>query len=210
MIGATDMELMDAIRRRRTVRDYDEEDIPYEVIEKALRAGLMAPSYNHQKEWAFVLVRDLAVRRALVTAENASDSLPDGAECGFEGYELLAKEMYLTAIPKQKRMILTAPALLVVVYKPKTPIAESKRIYDSNGLAAVWCCVENILLSLAEDDVYATTMVPQDTPAVKDALGIPRELEVAAMIPMGYRASDARIIPSKEVTVASVLHTDRW
>jgi len=38
----------------------------------------------------------------------------------FEGYDTLAKSMYLDAIPKQKRMILTAPELLVVVYKPKT------------------------------------------------------------------------------------------
>lgn len=204
------MELMDTIRRRRTVRDYADRDVPYEVIEKALREGLMAPSYNHQKEWAFVLVKDPAQREALVLADHAADSVSPETREGLKDYDPIGREMYLAAIPRQKRMILTAPTLLVVVYKPKTPIADSKRIYDSNGLAAVWCCIENILLSLAEDDVYAATIVPRDTPAVKDALGIPQELEVAALIPMGYRAADAKIIPPKEVAVASVLHTDRW
>lgn len=96
------------------------------------------------------------------------------------------------------------------LYKPKTPIAESKRIYDANGLAAVWCCIENILLSLAEHDVYGATVVPQNTPAVKEALGIPQELGIAAIIPLGYKAEGARIIPQKEVDLKTVLHTDRW
>ena len=204
------MELMEAIARRRTVRDYAERDVPFPVIEKALRAGLMAPSYNHQKEWAFILVKDPVRREALAMADHVPDSVSPETKEGLENYSPLGREMYLAAIPRQKKMILTAPALLVVVYKPKTPIAMSKRIYDSNGLAAVWCCIENILLSLAEDDVYAATIVPSDTPAIKEGMGIPGELEVAALIPMGYRAPDAKIIPPTEVAVASALHTDRW
>ncbi|HEX2945466.1 MAG TPA: hypothetical protein VHT96_05895, partial [Clostridia bacterium] len=61
----------------------------------------------------------------------------------FEGQDALAKEMYLDAIPKQKRMILTSPELLVVVYRPKTQVAESQRVYDLNCMASVWCCIEN-------------------------------------------------------------------
>lgn len=202
------MELMDALARRRTVRDYAGRDVPFPVIEKALRAALMAPSYNHQKEWAFILVNDRKQREAL--AGRAPDAVSPEIREGLKDYDPLGREMYLAAIPRQKKMILTAPALLVVVYTPKTPIDESKRIYDSNGLAAVWCCIENILLSLAEDDVYAATIVPPDTLTIKEIMGIPRELEVAALIPMGYRAPDAKIIPPKEVAPASVVHADRW
>lgn len=204
------MELMEAITRRRTLRDYADRAVPYTVIEKALRAGLMAPSYNHQKEWAFVRVNDPARREAIVRAEDMPDTAASDLPERLRYYEPLAREMYLAAIPRQNRMILSAPELLVVVYKPKTPIRESQRIADSNCLAAVWCCIENILLSLAEDGVYGTTMVPGNTPALKEALGIPQSLEVAVIIPMGYRAPDARIIPPKEVAVDSVLHTDVW
>ena len=62
----------------------------------------------------------------------------------------LAADMYLEAIPRQQRMILGAPGLAVVTYKPKTPVAEARRIYDLNCLASVWCCIENFLLALAE------------------------------------------------------------
>jgi len=118
--------------------------------------------------------------------------------------------MYLDAVPKQKKMILSAPELLVVVYKPKTQVSVSKRVYDLNCLASVWCCIENILLSLAENDVHGVTFIPQNTCAIKKVLNIPEELEVAAIIPFGYQAADAKIYPQKEVNLVERLHIDIW
>jgi nitroreductase len=43
------MELMQAIEKRRTVRDFLDKPVAQSVIEKALCAGLKAPSYNHRK-----------------------------------------------------------------------------------------------------------------------------------------------------------------
>ena len=204
------MELKEAINKRRTVRDFSEKEVAFEIIEKALEAGLKAPSYNHLKQWDFLLVKEQNLRLALTQTESMLENVTDELKESFEGYDTLAKNMYLDAIPKQKRMILTAPELLVVVYKPKTQVSESNRVYDLNCLASVWCCIENILLSLAEDEVFGVTFIPQNTPAVKKALNIPQELEVAAIIPFGYRAPDAKIFPQKEVQLESRLHINNW
>jgi nitroreductase len=204
------MELQDAIRKRRTVRDFSGQAVPFEVIERSLLAGLLAPSYNHLKEWHFFLVRDPHLRIALTQTESMAEQVTDEMKQSLAGYEPLVRNMYLDAIPKQKRMIATAPELLVVVYKPKTQVSESQKVYDLNCLASVWCCIENILLSLAEHDVFGVTFIPQNTPAVKRVLGIPGELEVAAIIPFGYRASDAALYPQKEVPLESRLHRDQW
>jgi len=48
------LELSEVINRRRTVRDFSQEKVAPEIIEKALDAGLEAPSYNHLKEWDFI------------------------------------------------------------------------------------------------------------------------------------------------------------
>lgn len=204
------MELMDAIEKRRTVRDYLDKPIPAEVIEKALKAGLKAPSYNHLKQVYFTLVKDPALRLALTQTEDMKETVSEQTQQNLQSYEEIAREMYLDAIPKQKRMILKAPEVLVVAYKPKTQVADSRRIVDLNCLAAVWCCIENILLSLAEDDIYGTTMVPSNTPAVKQVLNIPQELEVATFITLGYKAPEAKIIPQKAVDLSAILFTDRW
>jgi hypothetical protein len=85
-----------------------------------------------------------------------------------------------------------------------------RRTYDLNCLASVWCCIENILLSLSERDVFGVTFIPQNTPAVKKVLNIPQELEVAAIIPFGYKAHDAKIIPQKEVMLEERIHINNW
>lgn len=204
------MELQECIRRRRTVRDFSKEEVPFEIVKKALEAGLKAPSYNHLKQWDFILVKQQNIRLALTKTEEMTEEITDELKEAFEDHDILAKEMYLDAIPKQKRMILTAPELLVVAYKPKTRISESKRVYDLNCLASVWCCIENILLSFAENDVFGVTFIPKNTKAVKQVLNIPQELEVAAIIPFGYKAPDAKIIPQKEVRLESRLHINEW
>lgn len=204
------MELTEAINHRRTVRDFSEAEVSFEIIEKALQAGLKAPSYNHLRQWDFILVKEKNIRLALTQTEEMIEKVTDDLKQSFEGYEDLAKDMYLDAIPKQKRMILTAPELLVIIYKPKTQISESKRVYDLNCLASVWCCIENILLSLTENEVFGVTFIPKNTPALKNILNIPQELEVAAIIPFGYKEANAKIIPQKEIVLESRLHINNW
>lgn len=147
------MELIEAINQRRTVRDFSKQEISFEIIKKSLEAGLKAPSYNHLKQWDFIFVKDQNVRLALTQTEEMIEKVSDELKHDFLNHDFLAKDMYLNAIPKQKKMILTAPELLVVVYKPKTQVRDSQRIYDLNCLASVWCCIENILLSLTENQI---------------------------------------------------------
>jgi len=204
------MELIEVINRRRTVRDFSKEKVPFEIIEKSLEAGLKAPSYNHLKQWDFMLVKEQSIRLALTQTEEMIEKVTDVLKQNFQDYDTIAKGMYLDAIPKQKRMILTAPELLVVVYKPKTQVSESKRVYDLNCLASVWCCIGNILLSLAENEVFGVTFIPKNTPAIKEILNIPQELEIAAITPFGYKDSNVKIIPQKEVKLESRLHINNW
>lgn len=202
---------MEAIEKRRTIRDFSYKKVPREVIEKALYAGLRAPSYNHQKQVWFTLVRELKLRLGLIAAEGMKDEVSETFKATLKReYEKLAQEMYTDAIPKQNRMLRDAPELLVVSYKPKKAFFESRTPADQNCHAAVWACIENILSSLAEDGVFGTTMVPDNTAAMKETPGMPQELEIAVLLPFGYKSPDAKIIPQKEVSVKEALHIDRW
>ena len=57
---------------------------------------------------------------------------------------------------------------------------------------------------------FGTTVIPEYTTEVKKVLNIPQTLEVAVLIPFGYKAADAKIIPQKELKLESILHTNRW
>jgi len=62
------MDVAKAIRDRRSVRSYENKDIPQEVLIKALEAARIAPSANNRQPWKFVVVREAAKRKALAKA----------------------------------------------------------------------------------------------------------------------------------------------
>lgn len=59
------MEVMEAIRERRSIRDYEERPLPAEMIEQVLEAGRLAPSSSNVQSWKFKVVTDEAPRSAL-------------------------------------------------------------------------------------------------------------------------------------------------
>ena len=54
------METWDAIRSRRDVREFRDEPIPREQLERILEAGRRSPSSNNWQPWDFVVVTDRA------------------------------------------------------------------------------------------------------------------------------------------------------
>lgn len=62
------MDLFEAIKRRRSIRNYTNEDVSEEDLEKILEAAIWAPSAGNRQAWDFVVVRDDSVKKALVRA----------------------------------------------------------------------------------------------------------------------------------------------
>jgi nitroreductase len=205
------MELKDAIEKRRTIRDFQNKEVPRNIINYAIENAFKAPSYNHLREWDFIIIKNFESKLNLINAENL-DKTPSSAELEsvFENETTIMKEMYLDAIPKQKKMILSAPLVIIVVFKPKTKVLDANKIYDLNCLASVWACIENFLLSLAEHDVFGVTYIPQNIEAVKERLRIPENLEIAAIIPIGYKDNNAKVLIQKTIDISGRIHIDNW
>lgn len=205
------MNFSEVIEKRRTVRDFQNKSIPDSILEYAIKNGFKAPTFNHLREWNFVIINSFESKLKLVKAEKLDKMMNvDELKTVFRNEEPVMKEMYLDAIPKQKRMILEAPSVAIVVYKPKTQIEIAQSVYDLNCLASVWTCIENFLLSLAEHDVYGVTYIPQNTDVIKEAFGIPVELEIATIIPIGYKAGNAKILKQKSINIAERIHPEKW
>jgi len=205
------MELKDAINRRRTIRDFQNKEVPCNIIDYAIENAFKAPSYNHLREWDFIIIKNLESKLSLLNAENLDKTISKlELESVFQNEATIMKEMYLNAIPKQKKMILDAPTVIVVVFKPKTKVIDAKKIYDLNCLASVWACIENFLLSLAEHDVFGVTYIPQNNETVKERLRIPGNLEIAAIIPIGYKDNSAKMLKQKTIDISGRIHIDNW
>jgi nitroreductase len=206
------MDFYQAVYARKTIRAFDPRPVEPDKLRRVLEAGLQAPTHNHLREWEFIQVPDPAVRFRLVEGGERLEELVDreNLEKSLNHLEGSARTMYLDAIPRQKRMLLDAPELLVVAYRTSKPVAECQKIYELNGLASVWCCIENILLAMAAEGLYGVTYIPQNTPKLRELLELPENYEIPAILPLGYPAETARRAKQKPVRLEDKLHVNRF
>jgi nitroreductase len=64
------MAIYETIAARKSVRAFQETDVPEEVLLRVLNAARLAPSARNRQEWRFVVVRDPATRLKLAEAAN--------------------------------------------------------------------------------------------------------------------------------------------
>lgn len=62
------MDVMEAIKTRRSIRGYKDKKIEEDKLKRVLEAGRLAPSANNRQEWKFVVVKDKDTREKLVVA----------------------------------------------------------------------------------------------------------------------------------------------
>ena len=64
------MELREVIRKRQSIRDYEDKPIPEEKLTRVLEAARLAPSASNRQPWKFVVVKDQRRRQELAQAAN--------------------------------------------------------------------------------------------------------------------------------------------
>lgn len=57
------MDVLEAIKTRRSIRRYKKDPVPEEVIEKILEAGRWAPSASNAQPWDFIVFSDPEVKQ---------------------------------------------------------------------------------------------------------------------------------------------------
>ena len=57
--------VQDAIRRRRSIREFTGQPVSMELLHKIVAAGIWAPSGLNNQPWRFVLIRDEGTRKKL-------------------------------------------------------------------------------------------------------------------------------------------------
>jgi len=205
------MEFYEVVSKRRSLRDFQSKPVEADKLRRVLEAGLKAPSHNHLREWEFIFVKDLEQRvRVVETGARAEDVVDkEHLEEAVRGLtDDLQREMYLKALPVQKRMLLGSPELLVVCFRMRKPLRECKTLYELNNFASVWTCIENILLAMAAEGLYGVTYVPYETSSLKKSLGIPNDYEVATLIPIGYPQEYS--VKQKPVSPEEKIHDNKW
>ena len=208
------MDVYEAISRRQTIRDFEDKEIPLDIIRKLLDAGLKAPTNDHLRRWEFIIVQDQAKREALVRSIHAPKTTKGSTKIVDDWglTEPSQREVYIVSIPKQHSMILRAGCLIIPCFYTTGPLLKPETLSSLNHFASIWCCIENILIAAAAEGIFGVTRIPFEVErkTLRRVLNIPDGYEVPCYLVLGYPAQTARRITQFEVRVEEKIHVNAW
>ncbi len=206
------MELYEAIRKRRTVRDFATMQVPDEILRRLLEAGLKAPSHDHARDWHFVVLRNPEhIARVLKLVAHGAE-IQTGIIDHWETATECQKSMYYDALPKQVRMLSQSRCLVVPLFRADKELAASPDISSLNSFASIWCVIENILLAAAAEGLSCALRIPiqGEEAYVREAIHAPAGYRMPCYLAVGYPSEDARIIAQQEISTPDRIHAEQW
>ncbi len=207
------MEVYDAINARRTVRDFEDRPIGRQALRRIIGAGLKAPTNNHLREWEFIVLegRQRRLEAVAMVRDREGREAVDIVDC-WGLVESSQREMYIDAIPKQRRMLVEAGCLIIPVFRQEEPLLKPGSLSALNGFASIWCCIENMLLAAASEGIQGVTRIPFDEEArfLKAELNVPQGYEIPCCLALGYPGGQQAKIRQYAVNVDAKIHLDRW
>lgn len=208
------MEFYTVVEKRRTIRDFENETIPQEALERIISAGLKAPTNDHMRDWHYIVLqdRDTVVRLLQVIPNGISH---DDMEQLLRDWSLSDPEQqaaYRNAVPKQHRMLLDASAVVIPLLKQKTDILHPENLSHLNGFASIWCSIENIFLAATAEGYACTLRIPLGGEAgyAKKVLGFPDDYLMPCFIGTGRPKPDAPAIKQKDIRTQDRIHWNKW
>ncbi|REJ73435.1 MAG: nitroreductase [Acidobacteria bacterium] len=214
------MDLYEVMRTTFAAREFTDEPLPDDDLRRILDNARFAPSGGNRQGWTVIVVSDRETRRRL--AELSRPALQryvaqlragENPWNPFEPPSVTAEEIAAVQLDWPLLDTLpTAPALLVVCIDLRVVAAMDQDLPRVGiiGGASIYPFVWNILLA-ARNEGYGgtiTTFLTAQEPAVRDLLGLPDHVAVAAMLPLGRPVKQLTKLSRKEVV--EFTRRERW
>lgn len=208
------MEFYEAINNRKTIREFEDETIKTDIIEKIISAAFKAPTNDHMRDWHFIIVRDknITVRLLNIIPKEISNEDIDNLIKDWNLNDNVQQECYRNAVPKQYRMLFEASAIIIPLLKQKTDILHPDDISHLNGFASIWCSIENIFLAATAEGYGCNLRVPLGNEGIyaKDILGFPNDYFMPCFIGIGKPKKQIIPIKQKEINIKERIHWDKF
>lgn len=155
------MSVYDLILKRRSIRRFRQETIPYPILEKLVNAARVAPSAANLQPLEYIIVDDKNICAEIFpNLRWAAYIAPKGTP------------------PEGKR-----PAAYIVVLV-------NREIKADNYGWDVGAAVENILLAALEEDIGTCWIQSIDKESLRQILKVPASYEIDSVIALGYKAEE--------------------
>lgn len=208
------MDIYSVINKRRTIRDFEDKEVPKEIIYKIIDAGLKAPTNNHLRNWEFIVITDKEEKARIIGDIPKTYSRKDVEDFMDSNNmtDLCQREMYMDGVPKQYTMLYRSGCLVLPFFRQDYPLLTPDSINSLNGFASIWCCIENILLAATAEGLGCVTRIPfqSESDYLKKVLGHPDNYIMPCYISVGYPTENKIRFAQHEFDAKEKIHWNQW
>ncbi len=169
------MNVLDAIKQRRSIRAFQDKPIEEEKLRRVLEAGRLAPSAKNRQEWRYVLVKEKELRRKVAVACNNQ-------------YFIAEAPVVIVGCATMADYVLTCGQPAYTINVSISMDHMTLQAVDE-GLGTCW------IGAFKEDEV-------------KRLLGIPQDMRVVEVMPLGYPRFQPE--PKPRMKLEEIVFYDRY
>lgn len=207
------MELYEVISKRRTVREFLDTEVDFEAIKRILEAGNQAPTWNHNRNWSYIVLRTAEEKAfAFEYAKKIADKFDADKYLTIpRPYPItLTQKMYGYAMPRQFTMLKNAPYVIIPVFKSKE--LSGKYVSNLNPFSTIWCVIENIFFAATAEGLGCSMRIPlnEEHDIVKAKLKVPPTYMIPVFIGIGYADPKEPVLEQNVANLDKQLHFGKW
>jgi nitroreductase len=170
-------DLMEIIKQRRSIRKYEEKDLPEDMLNQVLEAVRWAPSWANSQCWEIVVVKDPAAKEKL-------------------GKIIAPKNPATRAVTNAPVVLALCGRLGVSGYYKGAVTTKFKDWFMFDlGIA-----VQNLCLTAHNLGLGTVIVGLFDHDKAKEVLSVPQGYELTALIPLGFPAKVSSAPKRKEIS----------
>ena len=192
------MELYEAINKRKTTREFLDTEVDFEVIKRILEAGNKAPTWDHNRNWQFIVLRTEEEKEyAFSEAKAIADK--------FDAHNYRNIPM-----PKQYTMLKKVPYVIIPLFKSKE--LNGEYISRLNPFATIWCVIENIFLAATAEGLSCSMRIPlnKEHDIVKKKLKVPPTYMIPVFIGIGCANPEEPQLEQYKPDIDKQIRFGRW
>src|SRR5205809_7211242 len=179
----------EAMRRRRTIRDYSDRPVPRKVIEYCIRAAGTAPSGANLQPWHFVAVSDPVLKQQIRIAAEKEE---------MEFYAHRAPQAWLEALAplgtdSNKPFLEIAPWLIAVFAQPFRILADGTRSPTYYAIESVGIATGLLVTAVHSCGLVCLTHTPSPMGFLNPILGRPSHEKPFVLLVVGHPGMGALV-----------------
>jgi len=205
-------DLANLIKGRRSIRAWQNKPVSEELLLQAIELATYAPNAGNQQNWRFYLILKPATIKAIAGAVQASadyvSTWPEASKFGEAAAKMLQRSSFFSSAPaliavaaSQYQSAVEQMVALREKTDPKAKLIRDWRNIANSRIQSVSSAIAYLLLVLHQMGLGAVWMTGpmQAKGEIEKVLKVPAEMDIIALLPVGYAAENPALRERKPV-----------